>query len=487
MHHFYLAILMAALFMVTPAVNAQQNAINKTKDQDATPEFIRCYTVEHEKQRRLLNPNLPTTEDFENWLSPLVQEYKEALRENPQRSNNTYTIPVVVHVLHNGDNANISTAQIQSQIDVLNEDFNRLAGSRGAGTSSIANLNYNGLAAVMNVHFVMAEFDENGNPTNGINRVHIGQRFGINGGATRNELENTIKPGTSWNPTQYMNMWTVKFKAPDDNLLGYAQFPEGSGLSGMSSASSNAATDGVVMRYTAFGTSDQDDGSFVTATPYDLGRTATHEVGHWLGLRHIWGDGIGCNLPVAPPSCSCLFDDYCDDTPNSEKANYSCNGLEISACYNHIGRDMVENYMDYSNDECMNIFTNDQKARVIAVLTNSPRRKELNSSPAISGNFSDNDNNRFLVSNGGTNIGNSTIVSNIFPNPVQESLHLVLENTEENVVVNLRNYLGQRIEISTDFQGDRVQINTSSLPNGFYLVEVSRGAVVESYKIVVKR
>ncbi len=362
----YTFILLFTFFLLT-SLFAQQSYLTPAS---AGPDgFVRCASVEVDAVKRAINPNMPSIEAFEKWLAPKVAEYKQnASSENT----GVLTIPCVIHILHNGEAygaaPNIVDAQALSQIQVLNEDFRRILGTNGHNTHPDG--------ADVEVEFVMAKTDPLGNATNGINRVNIQQD-----GATIDELEEVIKPMTIWDPTKYMNMWTVKFAAPDDNLLGYAQFPEGSGLAGMPTGTENAMTDGVVQRYEAFGTIQADSaGSFLLMNNYNLGRTATHEVGHWLGLRHIWGDGLGCNLGAAPPGCSCLQDDYCDDTPNSEKANYGCDGTEISFCDGVPSNDMTANYMDYSNDVCMNIFTNDQKARVQTVLANSPRRKELVSS-----------------------------------------------------------------------------------------------------------
>lgn len=339
--------------------------------------FVRCYTVENEALRKADNPHIPETDEFEEWLQPLVTEYKKEASRNPNTKNQIITIPIVVHILHGGEPEgtypNIWSEQALSQVQVLNEDFRRITGSRGESSYG------DDISADVGLEFCLAKVDPDGNPTSGINHVDIGQSS-----VTRDDLENTFKPQTIWDPNKYMNMWAVQFAAPDDNLLGYAQFPESSGLAGMPSGEQGADTDGVVMRAEAFGTIDADtdpNKPFQILANYAYGRTATHEVGHWVGLRHTWGDALGCNMGVipdlgisVPAGCSCMVDDYCEDTPNHAEANYSCDNRK-STCGN--GGDMYENYMDYTRDNCMNTFTQDQKARVITVMQNSPRRKEL--------------------------------------------------------------------------------------------------------------
>ena len=173
----------------------------------------------------------------------------------------------------------------------------------------------------------------------------------------KGDVESFIKPQTIWNPDQYLNMWTTNFGGINELTLGYAQFPNLSGLDGIESNEGLASTDGVVMGYKYFGRV----GNIVE--PYDGGRTTTHEVGHWLGLKHIWGDG------------DCSVDDFCADTPRSSGSNGGCRNID--SCPSFSGMDMTENYMDYSDDACMNIFTQDQKTRMLTVMNNSPRRKEL--------------------------------------------------------------------------------------------------------------
>ncbi len=246
------------------------------------------------------------------------------------------TIPVVIHVLYRNSTENISTAQIQSQIEVLNEDFRR--------TNSDADNTWS-QAADTQIEFCLATVDPNGNSTTGITRKQVTREDW--GGSAENAMKKLSSGGVNpWDTTQYLNMWVCpKLSAPGfNNLLGFAQFPGG-----------NAATDGVVMGYKYFG-------KIGTATaPFELGRTTTHEVGHFLNLRHIWGDG-GCGV-----------DDFVTDTPESDDSNTGCVPTHVSCG----STDMVQNYMDYSDDSCMNLFTTGQKNRMRAILLSGGVRSSL--------------------------------------------------------------------------------------------------------------
>lgn len=266
----------------------------------------------------------------------------------------TYRIPVVVHVVHNGEpigtGPNILEAQVQSQIEVLNEDFRRKPGTNG----------YNPEGVDTQIEFYLAQTDPDGITLQepGIHRYNGGMNIWPTGFFT--SVDNILKPATIWDPEEYFNIWTVNFGGfVGRNLLGYAQFPSSSGLAGLDVDGGPANTDGVVIGYRYFGSSEKGDFPDLHPT-YNLGRTCTHEVGHWLGLRHIWGDG------------GCAMDDFCEDTPPSDGANYACS--EHVSCGS---RDMIENYMDYTEDQCMSLFTQDQKERMIQVLENSPRRNTL--------------------------------------------------------------------------------------------------------------
>jgi hypothetical protein len=349
---------LCALFLVGNAFSQEIKTSNtlfgkpvNAKNINPNNGIIRCATVEYEKYLQENNPKRLTDAQFEAWIAPLVKNY-QTMRTSSQVGS-IITIPVVVHVIYNGQAIgvapNITDAQVQSQIDVLNQDFSRMAGTNG--------FNSNLVGANTQIQFELAKQDPNGNPTNGIDRVNLSQDSW-----SVTEMDGIVKPKTFWDPTQYMNMWCVKLS--DNKLLGYAQFPNASTLPGINSNNGNANTDGVVSRYDVFGTIDSDNGNFLLNATYNLGRTMTHEVGHFLGLRHIWGDTTCGN-------------DFCADTPTHHDANYSC--PKVTNC-DSTGDEMVKNYMDYTDDSCMNIFTVDQSARIKTVMDNSIRRKELKTS-----------------------------------------------------------------------------------------------------------
>ena len=348
------AIFMALFFTVTVSFSQTSSSIQTLFGQELTDaniksleesEVIRCGSVEYEKYLQSLHPERATKDEFESWLAPKVQEIQA------QRSNGAsimITLPIVYHIITNGTGSeNLSEAIIQAQNDQLNLDFGNSSGSPYS------------VAADTEVEFCLATENESGSTLfePGINRV---TDFG-DGPFSRPDFENTIKPQTQWDPSRYFNVWVGDL---GDSLLGYAQFPSNSGLAGLNNNGGDANTDGVVVLYTSLG-SVANPGS---SPPYNLGRTLTHEVGHWLGLRHIWGD-----------SSACTNDDFCADTPDATNSNGGCPTVD-SCPSDGLGADMVENYMDYSNDACLNTFTADQKTRIQAVLANSPRRMELASS-----------------------------------------------------------------------------------------------------------
>ncbi len=309
-----------------------------------------CATMEQDSINRLRYLQRGTLQDFDYFIQRKINEIEKQGR-NKRTQAVLLRLPIIVHVVHNGEpvgsGPNLSLTQVQAQIAVLNEDFRRLQGTPG--------FNNHPAGADIEIEFCLSPVNENGGAMTepGIHRYN-----GNKANWSRTDIENQLKPTTIWNPNIFYNVWTVKFASSDANLLGYAQFPDQSGLTGLP-ASGPATTDGVVVRYQSFGSADK--GTFpVMEAPYNKGRTLAHETGHWLGLRHIWGDG----------NCA---EDFVADTPPAAGPSSGC-PTGRTTCG---GLNMVENYMDYSYDACMNIFTQGQKDRMRAVMEVSPRRKSL--------------------------------------------------------------------------------------------------------------
>jgi len=238
-------------------------------------------------------------------------------------------IPVVVHVLYSDATGNISDAQIQSQIDVLNTDYRAANTDKGKVPQVWANL-----VADAQIEFALASNDPGGNTTNGITRAQTNAPSFTTDDRVKSSATGGADP---WPSDRYLNIWVCNLGG---GLLGYAQFPGGP-----------AATDGVVILNTAFGTTG------TAAAPFNLGRTTTHEVGHWLNLIHIWGDRLDCSGT-----------DLVDDTPTQQAPNYGKPVFPHITCNNGPNGDMFMNYMDYVDDDSMLMFTPGQVARMSATL-----------------------------------------------------------------------------------------------------------------------
>lgn len=248
----------------------------------------------------------------------------------------TIEIPVVVHVVYHTAAQNISDKQVESQIAVLNEDYQNRNADKSKIPSVFTAVASNGL----NVRFKLSQTIRKSTKTKSF--------------STNDWVKSSARGGDNpVNPTTTLNMWACNL---GQGLLGYAQFPGGA-----------SATDGVVILYSAFGSRAKYPGGTYIST-YDLGRTATHEVGHWLNLRHIWGDdGNGCS-----------GSDLVADTPNQGSENYGCPSYPHVSCSNStLGGDMFMNYMDYTDDRCMFMFSAGQKDRALAVFASSGPRAAI--------------------------------------------------------------------------------------------------------------
>ena len=245
------------------------------------------------------------------------------------------TIPVVVHVVQKAGDPQVTDTQVKSQIDVLNKDYR----AKNTDLSKVPKV-WKSLAADAKIQFALASKDARGKKTSGITRTTTKvASFGPND-TVKSKKTGGVDP---WPTDRYLNIWVCSL---GEGLLGYAQFPGGP-----------SKTDGVVILHTAFGTQG------TATTPFNKGRTATHEIGHYLGLRHIWGDKNDCS-----------GDDFVPDTPRAREANYGKPKFPRVTCNNGPSGDMFMNYMDYVDDAAMFMFTAGQVARMNATLA-GPRKK----------------------------------------------------------------------------------------------------------------
>lgn len=253
----------------------------------------------------------------------------------------------------------------------------------------------------------------------------------------------------AWDSKKYLNIWVCSLFG---RSLGYATIPGGP-----------AEKDGIVINYDVFGNKG------FLRPPYDKGRTATHEVGHWLGLKHIWGDS------------NCGTDDV-DDTPNQKSYNYSCPSFpHISSCSPDSNGDMFMNYMDFTDDACMNIFTSGQKIKMrSAFALNGSRNSFLNSFACDSS----------LASGGPLPIDTTSLVKplpgvKIYPNPVQDKLNIIPVNKYDLTGKNcsIYNVQGNLVKQKT-LVSNHEKIDLSTLQSGIYILKIGTGDDKKIMKVI---
>lgn len=303
-------ILILLLIVSSPVLNAQHLDSKCTSSQ-----LLKNYLVENPQMHQQL-------EDLEGQIARQMASQKLQTRSADIK------LPVVVHIIYKTNTENISNEQVYSQIDALNRDFNK-QNNEASTTPSV----FQSLVADCGIHFQLATRDAEGNPTIGIVRHETIKAVWV----VSDDMKIPARGGFApWNPAKYLNLYVCNMGSKS---LGFSSFP------GMP-----AFMDGVVIDFKAFGTTG------TAAKPFNLGRTCVHEVGHWLGLFHIWGDSDCGN-------------DYVDDTPTQKMEHTGCPTTpQYSSCKGTPTLDMSMNYMDYVNDVCMYMFTNGQKERMLAVL-----------------------------------------------------------------------------------------------------------------------
>jgi hypothetical protein len=326
-------------------------------------------------------------------------------------------IPVVVHVVYNNQNQNISNDQIRSQIIVLNQDYRK----KNNDASHIPAA-FREFAADARIEFRLATVDPSGLPTDGIVRKSTGvPAFGVD-----DKIKSSITGGDDpWNRDQYLNLWVGNLNG---GTVGYASVP-----------GCAAEKDGVVISYTAFGTTPN------VKAPFNKGRTSVHEIGHWLGLRHIWGDA----------DCG---DDKIDDTPPQAGPTRGCPSGVIATCTSGAAGNMYMNFMDFTNDECTNMFTAGQASRMREQFQSGGARVALLSSNKAVGAIAPEE----VADKTAKNI-------ELYPNPAVDKI--VIRNLTSGSEVFVYNQLGQVSKRRTAVNSS-LEINVADLKSGMYFVSV---------------
>lgn len=330
-------------------------------------------------------------------------------------------IPVVLHVVYNGDNQNLSDEQINSQLQVINEDFN-LANENRSETEEA----FKSLAANIAIKFYLAE-------DNGV--IGITRTSTTHGAFFNNDLHLSSTGGQdAWDTEKYLNVWIADLAS---GVFGYGTAP-----------STPAFRDGVAIHYEYFGK----NGSAVA--PYDLGRTLTHEIGHWMGLLHPWGDG-GCDS-----------DDGLTDTPSQETSTIGCNLSQISCG----SQDMVQNFMNTSEDACMNLFTKQQQEVMRnTVIEHRPEVYNLEG----------------LVTAVSPSVQRTAL--SVYPNPVTEeplAYASMPADSGNQLQINLFDALGRKVrEYKEEKTNNSVAIRLEGLNNGVYVAEMSNRRTSYSSKV----
>jgi len=352
--------------------------------------------------------------------------------------NEVIVVPVVIHVLYNTNIQNISDKQVLSQLTVLNNDYRRL----NADTVNTP-APFKSIAADTRIVFCLAKVDPNGNYTSGIIRKYTSTSLFLSDDAMK---FSSSGGDDAWDSKKYLNIWVCNLFG---RTLGYAVMPGGP-----------ADKDGVVIQYDVFGTTG------IVTSPFDLGRTTTHEVGHWLGLRHLWGDAV----------CG---DDSIADTPPQEAYNTGCPSFpHTSSCSINTYGDMSMDYMDFTNDACMNMFTQGQKSEMRGMFAlGGFRNSFLNSSVCDSS-----------LASGGPIDKDSTSINfaiSVYPNPFSNQIIISCKNPVEVIgkTVKLYDVTGKLFAVQI-LQSQKTTINVNNLPAGMYFLKVEGGNKPQIYKLI---
>ncbi|MDP4284885.1 MAG: M43 family zinc metalloprotease [Bacteroidota bacterium] len=359
-------------------------------------------------------------------------------------NNEVIIIPVVIHILYNTNDQNISDKQVLSQITSLNNDYRRL------NTDTVNTpAPFKSIAADTRIVFCLAKVDPEGNYTTGIIRKYTHESNFLSDDAMK---FSSSGGDDGWDASRYLNIWVCNLFG---RTLGYSTLP-----------GCPAERDGIVIKYNAFGTT-----GLITA-PYNKGRTTTHEIGHWLGLRHLWGDA----------NCG---DDGIADTPPQETSNSYCPVFpHLSSCSINSYGDMFMDYMDFTDDACMNMFTQGQKSEMRSLFAlGNARNSFLNSSVCDSSNAQGGPLPSTPPKDSITISAPLTITT--YPNPFYSDLTVAASDESAVIgkVLKLYNITGKLIT-SRILQSQKTVLHIGELPSGIYFIKIEGNKSPLVYKLI---
>lgn len=391
-----------------------------------------CASFEYLQEQLRVDPSLATKMQA---AANAPKKYAQGEPLSGARGNVTepamITIPVVVHILYNSSEQNISDAQVQSQIEALNREFQRLHAD-----TALTPLVFRAIAGRCPFRFVLASIDPSGYATSGIVRRQTSiQYFGLD-----DRIKSSNGGGDDgWDADKYLNIWVGNMAGA---IIGYSSVLGGP-----------KQKDGVVIRYTAFGTQGK------VSAPYNRGRTTVHEIGHWLGLRHIWGD-MYCG------------DDLIDDTPPQRSSTFGCPTTSVVTCNNGPNGNMYMNYMDLTYDACTNMFTVNQCAEMMSVFAEGGPRHAL------------------LFSNGASGIplpapvdppADTHPVYRVYPNPARDEVVVQVGDEWAGELIFVYNNVGQ-VVMQANANGATVTLQIAHLREGVYFIRPGRSK--KAYKFI---
>jgi hypothetical protein len=399
-----------------------------------------CHSFDYRKQQLSAHPALVSiVNGIEQWTREQLQQKTVGVtgQGTPLSALPVITIPVIVHVLYNNSAENISDAQIRSQIDELNRDYQKL----NPDTARIPSY-FNALAADCGFRFILAGIDTNGRIITGIVRKHTN----VTAFSVDDNMKFSAKGGDdAWDRDQYLNIWVCNLA---NNVLGYSSVIGGP-----------RETDGIVVLYTAFGTTG------TARSPFNLGRTCTHETGHWLNMIHTWGDD----------SCGT---DFVGDTPPQRQATYGDpNGIVLS-CNNAPTGNMYMDYMDFTDDVGMHMFTYGQRDRMRTLFAPGGFRYPILSSPAATAAPGEPSDTAY------SNVGGGVSGAQVYPNPAASVVTVHLADVSKiGSLLEVYNQMGQRV-MGTRVTSQDFNLDVSGLAGGVYFIRLSNAGGQESLKLV---